>query len=91
MPLLFVATFQSVGIMLLLRGVVDDDSALTHQSVVAGSTVLVVAFVALNLLAQQFGQLRASNGLDYYGTLPVPPAAVVLGIAARVRVLHRSR
>jgi ABC-2 type transport system permease protein len=82
MPLLFVATFQSVGIMLLLRGVVDSGSALTHQSVVAGSTVLVVAFVALNLLAQQLGQLRASRALDYYATLPVPPTAVVLGIAA---------
>jgi ABC-2 type transport system permease protein len=49
--------------------------------VVAGSSVLVVAFVALNLLAQYFGQLRASGGLDHYATLPVPPAAVVLGAA----------
>ena len=49
---------------------------------VAGSSVLVVAFVALNLLAQYFGQLRASGGLDHYATLPVPPAAVVLGAAA---------
>jgi ABC-2 type transport system permease protein len=82
MPLLFVATFQSVGIMLLLRGVVDDESAVTHQSVVAGATVLVVGFVALNLLAQQLGMLRAARALDYYATLPVPPVAVVLGIAA---------
>ncbi|MEU5428710.1 ABC transporter permease [Streptomyces olivoreticuli] len=79
-PLLFVATFQSVGIMILMRGVVDGgDEA---RSVVAGSSVLVVAFVALNLLAQYFGQLRASGGLDHYATLPVPPAAVVLGAAA---------
>ncbi|MBB5118511.1 transporter [Streptomyces eurocidicus] len=78
-PLLFVATFQSVGIMVLMRGVVDGgDEA---RSVVAGSSVLVVAFVALNLLAQYFGQLRASGGLDHYATLPVPPAAVVLGAA----------
>ncbi|PAX84926.1 ABC transporter permease, partial [Streptomyces albidoflavus] len=42
---------------------------------------LVVAFVALNLLAQYFGQLRAGGGLDHYATLPVPPAAVVLGAA----------
>jgi ABC-2 type transport system permease protein len=82
MPLLFVATFQSVGIMLLLRGVVDSDSAVTRQSVVAGSTVLVVAFVALNLLAQQLGMLRATRALDYYATLPVPPVAVVLAMAA---------
>jgi ABC-2 type transport system permease protein len=79
-PLLFVATFQSVGIMVLMRGVVNGgDEA---RAVVAGSSVLVVAFVALNLLAQYFGQLRASGGLDHYATLPVPPAAVVLGAAA---------
>ena len=78
-PLLFVATFQSVGIMVLMRGVVDGgDEA---RAVVAGSSVLVVAFVALNLLAQYFGQLRATGGLDHYATLPVPPAAVVLGAA----------
>ncbi|WP_123471448.1 ABC transporter permease [Streptomyces sp. CEV 2-1] len=78
-PLLFVATFQSVGIMVLMRGVVDGGSE--ARAVVAGSTVLVVAFVALNLLAQYFGQLRAGGGLDHYATLPVPPAAVVLGAA----------
>ncbi|SQD98227.1 ABC-2 type transporter [Parafrankia sp. Ea1.12] len=81
-PLLFVAAFQSLGIMILLRGIVDvgDDSA--AASVVAGSTVLVVAFVALNLLAQRFGALRAAGALDYYLTLPIPGAAVVLGTAA---------
>ncbi|MFI9234691.1 ABC transporter permease [Streptomyces sp. NPDC053079] len=78
-PLLFVATFQSVGIMILMRGVVDGGAE--ARAVVAGSSVLVVAFVALNLLAQYFGQLRASGGLDHYATLPVPPAAVVLGAA----------
>jgi len=81
-PLLFVASFQSIGILLLLRGVVDEGSTTTRQQVVAGATVLVVAFVALNLLAQRFGAMRAAGALDYYGTLPVPPAAVVLGTAA---------
>ncbi|MER7175674.1 ABC transporter permease [Streptomyces mesophilus] len=79
-PLLFVATFQSVGIMILMRGVVDGGSE--ARAVVAGSSVLVVAFVALNLLAQYFGQLRAGGGLDHYATLPVPPSSVVLGAAA---------
>ncbi|CAL9416842.1 ABC transporter permease [Streptomyces sp. enrichment culture] len=78
-PLLFVATFQSIGILIMMRGVVDGGSQ--AESVVAGSAVLVVAFVALNLLAQYFGQLRATGGLDHYATLPVPPAAVVLGAA----------
>ena len=81
-PLLFVATLQSVGILLLLRGVVDEGSRTTSQQVVAGSTVLVVAFVALNLLAQRFGMLRGSGALDHYAALPVPGAAVVLGTAA---------
>jgi ABC-2 type transport system permease protein len=49
---------------------------------VAGATVLVVAFVALNLLAQRFGMLRATGALDHYAALPVPAAAVVLGTAA---------
>jgi ABC-2 type transport system permease protein len=78
-PLLLVATFQSVGILLLLRGVVSTSSEVTGRSVVAGSTVLVVAFVALNLLAQRLGALRAAGGLDRYAALPVPPSAVVLG------------
>ncbi|GAC1327152.1 MAG: ABC transporter permease [Mycobacteriales bacterium] len=80
--LLFVATLQSVGILLLLRGVVDEGSDLTKVQVVAGATVLVVAFVALNLLAQRFGFLRGSGALDYYAALPVSPSAVVLGTAA---------
>ncbi|MFC4030374.1 ABC transporter permease [Streptomyces polygonati] len=81
-PLLFVATFQSVGIMVMMRGVVHAGDGEAARAVVAGSSVLVVAFVALNLLAQYFGQLRASGGLDTYATLPVPPASVVLGAAA---------
>lgn len=85
-PLLFVATFQSVGIMVLMRGVIDGGSsgadAAQARAVVAGSAVLVVAFVALNLLAQYFGHLRATGGLDHYATLPVPAAAVALGTAA---------
>jgi ABC-2 type transport system permease protein len=80
-PLLFVATFQSVGIMIMMRGVVGAGDGEAARAVVAGSSVLVVAFVALNLLAQYFGQLRASGGLDHYATLPVPPASVVLGAA----------
>jgi ABC-2 type transport system permease protein len=85
-PLLFVATLQSLGILVLLRGVVDEGSAATSRQVVAGATVLVVAFVALNLLAQRFGMLRGAGvggpALDYYAVLPVRAAAVVLGTAA---------
>jgi ABC-2 type transport system permease protein len=80
-PLLFVASLQSLGILLLLRGVVDATDAQTASQVVAGATVLVVAFVALNLLAQRFGLLRAGGGLDYYRAVPIPLPAVVLGTA----------
>ncbi|MHB8342348.1 MAG: ABC transporter permease [Mycobacteriales bacterium] len=81
-PLLFVASFQSLGILLLLRGVVDTHNDVSKQQAVAGATVLVVAFVAANLLAQRFGALRASGALDFYAALPVPGSAVVLGTAA---------
>jgi len=81
-PLLFVATVQSLGLVVLLRGVVHRHDVATSASIVAGSTILVVAFVALNLLAQRFGALRANAALDYYAALPVSPAAVVLGTAA---------
>ncbi|WP_344440292.1 ABC transporter permease, partial [Kitasatospora nipponensis] len=80
-PLMFVATFQSVGILVMMRGVVDGGDNPAARAVVAGSSVLVVAFVALNLLAQYFGRLRATGGLDHYATLPVPAASVVLGAA----------
>jgi len=81
-PLLFVATLQSIGILLLLRGVAHHTDRTTAGAVVAGASVLVVAFVALNLLAQRFGELRAARALDYYAALPIPLAAVVLGAAA---------
>lgn len=81
-PLLFVATLQSIGILLLLRGVVHGQHRVTASAVVAGASVLVVAFVALNLLAQRFGALKAVGALDYYAALPIPPSSVVLGTAA---------
>ncbi|HEX7355107.1 MAG TPA: ABC transporter permease [Mycobacteriales bacterium] len=86
-PLLFVAAFQSIGILLLLRGVVAHHDDLTGRVVVAGTTVLVAAFVCLNLLAQRVGVLRAEGGLDHYAALDVPGAAVALGAAASYATL----
>lgn len=80
-PLLFVAGFQSLGILLLLRGLVHSTGDVTRQQAVAGATVLVAAFVGLNLLAQRFGALRADGGLDYYAALDTPGLAVVAGTA----------
>ena len=81
-PIFLAATLQSVGLVVLLKGLVDTRSDVTQQSVVAGSSVTVVSFVALNLLAQRFGALKASGALDYFGALPVRPAAVVTATAA---------
>lgn len=81
-PLLFVATLQSLGIVVLLRGVVHHDGRSTAAAIVAGSTILVAAFVGLNLLAQRFGALRARGALDYYAALPISGASVVLGTTA---------
>jgi ABC-2 type transport system permease protein len=81
-PLLFVATLQSLGILILLRGVIRHDGRSTASAIVAGSSVLVAAFVGLNLLAQRFGALRARGALDYYAALPISGAAVVLGTTA---------
>ena len=81
-PLLFVATLQSLGILILLRGVIRHDGRTTASAIVAGSTVLVAAFVGLNLLAQRFGALRARGALDYYAALPISGASVVLGTTA---------
>jgi ABC-2 type transport system permease protein len=81
-PLLFVATLQSLGIDVLLRGLVHRHDTALAAPIVAGTTILVVAFVALNLLSQRFGLLRSTRALDYYAAMPIPPAAVVLGTAA---------
>lgn len=86
-PLLFVAAFQSIGILLLLRGVVAHHDALTGRVVVAGATVLVAGFVCLNLLAQRIGALRAEGGLDHYAALDVPGPAVALGAAGSYATL----
>jgi ABC-2 type transport system permease protein len=81
-PLLFVASLQSIGLVVLLRGIVSGRSGPEQQQLVAGATILVVAFVALNLLAQRVGYLKARGALDYYAALPIPPAAVVLAMTA---------
>lgn len=81
-PLLFVASLQSIGLVVLLRGIVSGESRPEQQQLVAGATILVVAFVALNLLAQRVGYLKARGALDYYAALPIPPAAVVLAMTA---------
>jgi ABC-2 type transport system permease protein len=86
-PLLFVAAFQSIGIMLLLKGIAAHHDTLTGRQIVAGATVLVTAFVCLNLLAQRIGALRAEGGLDHYAALDVPGPAVALGAAGSYATL----
>lgn len=77
-----VATLQSLGILVLLRGVGGTAGQASRAAVVSGAVLTVVAFIAWNLLAQRLAALKAGGGLDYYGTLPVRPAAVVLGFCS---------
>ncbi|MEP7055773.1 MAG: ABC transporter permease [Actinomycetota bacterium] len=79
-PLLFVASLQSIGLIVLMRAIVESKAKPEQAQLVAGATILVVAFVALNLLAQRIGALKGRGALDYYAAMPVPPAAVVLGL-----------
>ena len=89
-PLLFVATLQSIGILALLRGVLRDPDRVTTSAIVAGTTVLVVAFVALNLLAQRFGALRAAERSTLRRTAH-PTVRGRARVGGVVRILHRAR
>ncbi|SFP30757.1 MULTISPECIES: ABC transporter permease [Actinomadura] len=74
-----VATVQSLAILALLRGVGGSAEQASRAAVVSGAVLTVVAFIAWNLLAQRLSALKSAGGLDFYGTLPVRPTAVVLG------------
>lgn len=78
----FVATIQSLAMLVLLHGIGDTAGGEARAAVVSGATLTVVAFIAWNLLAQRLAALKAGGGLDHYGTLPIRPAAVVLGFCA---------
>ncbi|TYK51199.1 ABC transporter permease [Actinomadura decatromicini] len=81
-----VATVQSLAILALLRGVGGTADTGARAAVVSGAVLTVVAFIAWNLLAQRLAALKAGGGLDYFGTLPVRPAAVVLGFCSSYAV-----
>ncbi|XVQ07611.1 ABC transporter permease [Spirillospora sp. CA-255316] len=79
---MIVATLQSVAMLVLLRGMGGTAALESRAAVVSGAILTVVAFIAWNLLAQRLAALKSGGGLDHYGTLPVRPAAVVLGFSA---------
>ncbi len=75
-----VSSAMPTGIVLLLRamsGPVPRDVAL---QVITGNLVLSVAITSIAMLAQQVAWMKASRTFDYFRTLPVPSAAVVLSI-----------
>ena len=75
-----VSSAMPSGIVLLLRamsGPVPRDVAL---QVITGNLVLSVAITSIAMLAQQVAWMKASRTFDYFRTLPVPSAAVVLSI-----------
>ncbi|MFC4906984.1 ABC transporter permease [Actinomadura gamaensis] len=77
-----VATVQALAILVLLHGMGGSPGQGSRAAVTAGATFSVAAFIGWNLLAQRTSALKHGGGLEYYGTLPVRPAAVVLGFCA---------
>lgn len=76
---MMVATVQSLAILALLRGIGGGAGAGSRAAVVSGAVLSVIAFIGWNLLAQRMAAVKEGGGLDYFGTLPVRPSAVVLG------------
>jgi len=75
-----VSSAMPSGIVLLLRAMTGPVSRGLALQVITGSLVLSVAITAIAMLAQQVAWMKASRTFDYFRTLPVPSAAVVLAI-----------
>uniref|UniRef100_UPI000A711DC7 tetratricopeptide repeat protein n=1 Tax=Streptomyces sp. SBT349 TaxID=1580539 RepID=UPI000A711DC7 len=82
------ATFQSIGIMVLMRGVVDGGEGEEARAVVAGSAVLVVAFVALRLLALAPAGVVDAHTAAALAGCPVPAARSSLAAFAAAGLLR---
>jgi ABC-2 type transport system permease protein len=77
-----VGTLQSAGILILLHSTGGSAAVSARAAIVSGAALTVIAFLALNLLGQRLGALKATGGLDHYATLPIRPASLVLGLSA---------
>jgi len=70
-PLLIVASIQSVGLIVLLRGIVSGGAGPEQQQLVAGATVLVVAFVRGDRASVERMGLRPTVSGDAVPDTPV--------------------
>lgn len=75
-----VSSAMPSGIVLLLRAMSGHVSQAVALQVITGNLVLSVAITSIAMLAQQVAWMKASRTFDYFRTLPVPSAAVVLSI-----------
>ncbi len=80
-PYLIVSSAMPLGIALLMRAIMNRDQVAEFgEQIVAGCAVLAIAMTAIVMLAQRVAALKESGGLDFYATLPVSRAALVLAV-----------
>lgn len=75
-----VSSAMPSGIVLLLRAMSGPVPKTVALQVITGNIVLSVAITAIAMLAQQVAWMKANRTFDYFRTLPVSSAAVVLSI-----------
>ncbi len=80
-PYLIVSSAMPLGIVLLLRAVMDADQVERFGvQIVAGGAVLALAMTAVVMLAQRIAWLRESEAIDFFATLPVSRASVIASV-----------
>lgn len=80
-PYLIVSSAMPLGIALLMRAIMNREQIATFgEQIVAGCAVLAIAMTAIVMLAQRVAALKETGGLDFYATLPVSRAALILSV-----------
>ncbi len=77
---IIVSSAMPTGIAILLRAMTSHPDRALALQIISGNVVLSVAITAIAMLAQQVAWMRQNRTFDYYHTLPVPNAAVILAI-----------
>ena len=77
---IIVSSAMPSGIAILLRAMTSHPGAALALQIISGNVVLSVAITAIAMLAQQVAWMRQNRTFDYYHTLPVPNASVILAI-----------
>jgi ABC-2 type transport system permease protein len=71
-----------LSFMFMLHSLLGADGAVaeTGASILAGNLVLSAVFTAMGNTANRFAWLKETEGLDYYATLPIGRAAMVVSV-----------